>query len=45
MFWKMGKGEQFIIEFSQAYNKLTDKEKTIFKLTNPEPFNWKGFYE
>lgn len=45
MFWRMGKGEQFVVEFSQTFNKLTDREQTIYKLTNPEPLNWKGFYE
>ncbi|MGB0851542.1 MAG: DUF1768 domain-containing protein, partial [Bacteroidia bacterium] len=45
MFWRMGKGEQFIMEFSQIFSKLTDREQTIYKLTNPEPLKWKGFYE
>jgi len=44
MFWSMGKGEDFLLEFEQSFNRLNDRGKTIFKLTNPEPFNWKGFY-
>lgn len=45
LFWRMGKGEEFVIKFSNAFDKLTDREKTIYKLTNPEPYRWKGFYE
>lgn len=45
MFWGMGKGEQFMIEFSQTFNNMTDKEKRIYELTNPEPYNWRGFYD
>lgn len=45
VFWKMGKGEKYITKFLQMYHKLSDKEKTVFKLTNPEPYVWKGFYD
>jgi len=45
MFWRMGEGEQYIIEFSKAYEELSDREKVIFKLSNPEPLKWRGFYE
>jgi len=45
VFWKMGKGEQFIIEFLKTYNTMSDKEKTIYKLTNPESYSWRGFYD
>jgi len=45
MFWRMGKGEQIVMEFSHTFNKLTDREQIVFKLTNPEPYNWRGFYD
>jgi len=44
LFWRMGKGENIISDFAEYYDKLTEKDKIIFKLTNPEPHNWKGFY-
>lgn len=44
MFWRMGKGEGYITEFFKYYNRLTHKDKTIYKLTNPAPYNWKKFY-
>lgn len=44
MFWKMGKGEDCLIQFYKYYSGLTDREKTIFKLTNPAPYEWKDIY-
>ncbi len=44
MFWKMGAGESYLIEFFNMYLKLDDRDKIIYKLTNPEPFEWNGFY-
>ena len=45
MFWRMGMGEDYLNEFVKYYLKLSDKEKIIYKLTNPEPFEWIGFYD
>jgi ribA/ribD-fused uncharacterized protein len=45
MFWSMGKGEDFLIEFSKYYHSLTDREKMIYKLTNPHPYEWTDFCE
>ncbi|ULT26911.1 NADAR family protein [Sphingobacterium sp. E70] len=44
MFWKMGAGEEYIVEFSNYYDNLNEREKTIFQLTNPQPYQWLGFY-
>ena len=44
LFWRMGIGEDIIIEFSRYYNLLSDGEKTLFRLSNPEPFEWENFY-
>ena len=43
--WRMGKGEDYLNEFVKYYQKLSDKEKIIYKLTNPEPYEWTGFYD
>ena len=45
MFWRMGKGEEYLNEFSKHYHNLTDREKVIYKLTNPEPHEWTDFYD
>lgn len=45
MFWRMGKGEDSIIHFSDYYSKLSSKEKEIIKLTKPAPYEWKDFYD
>ncbi|AXE16790.1 DUF1768 domain-containing protein [Runella rosea] len=45
MFWRMGKGENYLFEFSKFYHSLTDREKTIYKLSNPQPYEWTGFYD
>lgn len=44
-FWRMGRGEDLIIEFARYYDSLDLKQKAVLKLTHPEPSNWKGFYE
>ena len=45
LFWRMGEGEQFIINFSKKYQNLTHIQKKTFQVANPEPKNWKGFIE
>ena len=45
MFWKMGQGEDYLMEFSSYYQKLTDREKLIYKLINPQPYGWDDFYD
>jgi ribA/ribD-fused uncharacterized protein len=45
MFWNMGKGEDYLTEFSKYYQRLTDREQMIYKLTNPSPYDWKAFYD
>lgn len=44
IFWRMGTGEDYITEFSKYFHSLTDREKMIYKLTNPEPYDWTKFY-
>jgi ribA/ribD-fused uncharacterized protein len=45
MFWRMGKGEDYLMTFSMYYEGLTDREKVVYKLTNPLPYEWKDFYD
>lgn len=45
MFWRMGKGEDFIKQFSIYYDALSEKEKIIYKLSNPAPQQWHTFYD
>lgn len=44
MFWRMGKGQDYLIEFNKNYHKLTEKEKIIYKLTKLQPYEWTDFY-
>jgi ribA/ribD-fused uncharacterized protein len=44
-FWKMGKGEDYLIHFYKYYGGLSDRERTIFNLTNPAPHDWSEFYD
>lgn len=45
LFWRMGKGEDALTEFSKAYNAFSEKDKIIYQLTYPLPPDWYGFYE
>lgn len=45
LFWRMGKGEDFMMNFAKSYQNMSDKEKRTYQVANPEPKNWKGFYE
>ncbi|WDF75951.1 NADAR family protein [Mucilaginibacter sp. KACC 22773] len=44
MFWGMGKGEQVAMEYAQYYWSLSDRDKTILKLTSPSPYDW-NYYD
>jgi len=45
MFWKMGQGEDYILKFYKYYSQLTHKQKVIYELIYPQPYDWIGFYE
>jgi hypothetical protein len=34
-----------MMDFAKNYHSLTDTEKETYQVANPEPKNWKGFYE
>jgi ribA/ribD-fused uncharacterized protein len=45
IFWKIGKGKDYLSEFNKFYQKLTERDKMIYKLINPQPFNWTEVYD
>ncbi len=45
MFWRMGRGEDYMEHFSKFFDSLNEREKQAYKLTNPTPYNWAKFYE
>ena len=45
MFWRMGKGEDYLTKFFKYYLALDDREKSIYRLTNSSPYEWTGFYD
>lgn len=45
MFWRMGKGEDYIITFGKYYATLTEREKRVYQLNNPQPYEWTNFYD
>lgn len=44
MFWRMGEGEEYIMQFSNFFNALSERDKMIYQLYNPEPISWTEFY-
>lgn len=45
MFWRMGKGEQYVLEFGKYFESLSERDKVIFKLTYPAYGDWIEFYQ
>jgi hypothetical protein len=46
MFWRMGVGEDYISQYSKYFLSLSEREKTIYKLSYPTPNrDWAGYYE
>jgi len=44
LFWRMGNGQDIIAKFADYYNSLTERDKVIFRLSNPTPYAWKDFF-
>ena len=44
LFWRMGKGEDFLDKFFEQYNRLTTRDQNIYRLTHPAPTSWPDFY-
>ena len=45
IFWRMGKGEEVLHQFMLGYEKLSERDKTIYRISNPKPYNWPEFYD
>lgn len=45
MFWQMGSGEDYIMEFCKRYKCLSKNEEIIYKLVHPAPRSWRNFYD
>jgi ribA/ribD-fused uncharacterized protein len=44
-FWKIEKGKAILLSFTKNWKNLNEREQAIFKVSFPEPKNWKGFYD
>lgn len=45
LFWRMGDGEELLNSFYSYYNTLSERDRTIFMLTNPAPLQWRSMLE
>lgn len=45
MFWQMGDGDEYMMNFSRFYNALSSRDKTIYAMTYRAPVAWMSFYE
>lgn len=45
VFWRMGNGEDYLTNFAEFFLNLSSREQEIYKLTYPQPYSWKGFYD
>jgi len=45
MFWRMGHGEEYMLQFSAYFNSLSVRKKIVYKLTYPVSFGWMSFYD
>ena len=44
-FWQMGQGEDYLASFYKYFLSLSSRQQTIYKLTNPQPYDWASFYD
>ena len=44
MFWRMGKGEQYLIDFTNYFNGLSERGKVIYELSYPATGEWTHYY-
>ena len=44
MFWRMGSGEEYMVEFGKYFSNLSDREKVRYELTYPATGDWTDYY-
>ena len=42
--WRMGVGEEYIVEFGQWFGRKHTEAKQRYANEHPEPAGWEGFY-
>lgn len=45
MFWRMGAGEEYVMKMGQYFSGLSARELRIYEMTNPAPYDWRGYYD
>lgn len=45
MGWRMGAGEDYILEFREWFRRLNDQMQAEYSQQFPEPEEWAGFYK
>jgi ribA/ribD-fused uncharacterized protein len=45
MFWRMGGGEQYVIDFAAYWNSLSANDKMLYALSYPAPLDWREYYK
>jgi len=43
-FWRMGAGEQYLVDFSTYFASLPPTEQLVYALSYPAPFDWGQFF-
>ncbi len=43
--WRMGRGEDYALEFFKWFKKLDTQKQNEFTAHNPEPEDWEGYYD
>jgi ribA/ribD-fused uncharacterized protein len=44
MFWRMGNGEEYMVDFGKYLSNLSDSEKVRYELTYPATGTWNDYY-
>ena len=44
MFWQTQQGKEDLNQFTNYYQQLSDREKTIYKLNHPQAYDWAELY-
>jgi hypothetical protein len=45
MFWRMGQGEQYIVDLGKYLISLSDRDRIIYELSYPATGDWSEFYK